>query len=259
MKEIKRYLDGRLGKYSFYFEDLDSGYSYGLDESEKMPSASCIKLPIAIALFKEVERGNVNLNEKVYISKAEMVDGSGILFEFDEREYSVKELVVAMLVQSDNTATNKIIDLVGIERINEIIKEIGLESTELNRKIRDAELREKGIANYSSSGDLSKCFKILYSKSFLNEDNSKFIVNVLTRQQVRNKIPFYIPKKEWNSIANKSGSLDGVENDSALMMVSKGNFVFTIMSEQLPNNVYGLVTISRVAKMMWDIIETSWL
>ena len=259
MKEIKRYLDGRLGEYSFYFEDLDSGYSYGLDENKQMPSASCIKLPIAIALFKEVENGKINPDEKVFISKEEMVDGSGILFEFDEREYSIRELVVAMLVQSDNTATNKIIDIVGMERINEIIKELGLQKTELNRKIRDVELREKGIANYSSSLDLSKCCKILHNKSYLNEENNTFIVNVLKRQQVRNKIPFYIPKKEWTNIANKSGSLNGVENDTALMTVSKGNFVFTIMSKQLPNNVYGLVTISRVAKMMWDIIETSWL
>ena len=259
MKEIKRYLDGRLGKYSFYFEDLDSGYTYGLDESEKMPSASCIKLPIAIALFKEIEQGKIDLNEKVYISKDEMVDGIGILFEFEEREYSIKEIVIAMLALSDNTATNKVIDLVGIKRINEIAKEMGLVQTELNRKMRDVELKEKGVENYSSSSDLSKCFKILYNKSYLNEKNSEYIVNVLTRQQVRNKIPFYIPKKEWNNIANKSGSLNGVENDAALMMVTKGNFVFTIMSEELPNNVYGLVTISRVAKMLWDILETSWL
>lgn len=258
MKEIKRYLDGRLGKYSFYFEDLDSGYSYGLDEHKKMPSASCIKLPIAIALFKEVEQGNIDLKEKVFISNDEMVDGSGILFEFDEREYTIKELVVAMLVQSDNTATNKLIDLLGIEKINENVKKMGLEQTELNRKIRDVELKEKGVVNYSSSADLTKCFKMLYGKSYLNEDNSEFLVNVLKRQQVRNKIPFYIPKNEWNNIANKSGSLNGVENDSALMLVTKGNFVFTIMSEELPNNVYGLVTISRVAKMMWDIIETNW-
>lgn len=255
MKEIKRYLDTRQGTYSFYFEDLNSGYSYGLDENVLMASASCIKVPIAIALFREVENNKIDLNLKIMINKEDMVDGSGIIYEFDEREYSIKELLIAMLIQSDNTATNKIIDILGIERINELVKEMGLVNTSLNRKIRDVISREKGIQNTSSSFDLSACLKMLYNKTYLNEKNSNLLLKILCRQQVRNKIPFYIPKKEWSNIANKSGSLPGVENDTALFMISKGNFVFTVMSKNLPNNVYGLVTISKVSKMMWDIVD----
>lgn len=255
MKEIKRYLDTRQGAYSFYFEDLNSGYTYGLDETVQMTSASCIKVPIAIALFKEVENDKIDLNLKIMINKEDMVDGSGIIYEFDEREYSIKELLLAMLIQSDNTATNKLIDILSIDRINELISEMGLIDTSLNRKIRDVILREKGIQNSSTSLDLSNCLKLLYNKSYLNEVHSNLLIKILCRQQVRNKIPFYIPKKEWINIANKSGSLPGVENDSALFMISKGNFVFTVMSKNLPNNVYGLVTISKASKMMWDIVD----
>ncbi|MGV8984484.1 MAG: serine hydrolase, partial [Clostridium sp.] len=60
------------------------------------------------------------------------------------------------------------------------------------------------------------------------------------------------------SIANKGGSLENVENDAALIMIPKGNFIFTVMASNLPNNVYGITTISRVGKMVWDIIDKDW-
>lgn len=255
MKEIKRYLDTRIGQYSFYFEDLDSGYTYGWEEDTQKPSASCIKVPIVMSFLKEVEEKKFSLEDKVFISKEDMVDGSGFIYELDEREYTLRELITAMLILSDNTATNKLIDMLGKDNINQRIKDMGLLNTFLYRKIRDAKLREKGVQNLSSSSDLAKCFKLLYRNEYLNKEHSEFLINTLKRQQIRNKIPFYIPKKEWSNIGNKAGSLPGVENDMALMNISKGNFVFTIMSQGLPNNVYGLVTVSRVSKMMWDIIQ----
>lgn len=258
MKELKRYLDTRIGEYSFYFEDIDSGYTYSLNEKATMPSASCIKLPIAMALLKEVDKNNIKLADKYVISKSEMVDGSGIIHEFDEKEYTIRELLTVMLVQSDNTATNKIIDIVGLSRINEVIRELGLKETYLKRKMMDFAAREKGLENLSSSYDLASCLKILYQNSFLSKNSSKLMIDILKRSQNREKIPFYMPEREWDKIANKPGSLSGIENDAALMNLGKGNFVFVTMSKSLPNNVYGIVTISRLGKMMWDIIDRNW-
>lgn len=258
MKEIKRYLDSRMGEYSFYFEDLDCGYIYAHNENVKMTSAGCIKLPIAMALLKEVENNTINLDVKVKITEEDMVHGNGIIHEFGEREYSISELMVAMLIQSDNTATNKIIDIIGMERINTLIGEMTLENTALNRKSMQESMTNKDMDNTSSSFDLSKCWKILYGASFLNKENSSLIIDILKRQQLKNKIAFYMPDSVKQNIASKSGDLDTVENDTALMMVPKGNFVFTVMSKDLPNSVYGMVTLSRIGKMMWDMISNNW-
>jgi beta-lactamase class A len=258
MKELKRYLDTRIGEYSFYFEDLDSGYTYSLNEKTAMPSASCIKIPIAISLLKEVENKSICLTDKFLVSKQDMVDGAGIIHEFDEKEYSLKELLTAMLIQSDNTATNKIIDVLGMEKINSVSKDLKLKDTVLKRKMMDFKARENGLDNFSSSFDLSRCLKILHLGSYLNKENSDLLISILRRSQTREKIPFYIPQREWKNIGNKSGSLDGIENDAALMNLDKGNFVFVAMSKDLPNNVYGIVTLSRLGKMMWDIIDKNW-
>ena len=134
MKEIKKYLESRIGNYSFFFEDLSSGYVYGYNENVKMTAAGCMKLPIAMALIKEEELGNLSFLDKVKIESKDKVYGTGIIHEFNEREYTVFELLVAMLIQSDNTATNKIIDILTIEKINRVIKEIGLKNTELKKK-----------------------------------------------------------------------------------------------------------------------------
>ena len=259
MKVIKKYLETREGNYSFYFEEINSGYLYGLNENKAMISAGCIKLPLAMVLLKEVEAGKIDLQCKIKIEDHEMTHGSnGIIHEFSGKEYSIYDLLVAMLIQSDNTAANKIIEILSIVRINELFKDMGLRSTDLKRVTTDVKLEQDELENTTSSFDLSKCFKLLYLKQYLNEENSDLIIRILKKQQVKNKLPFYASKQFQVNMANKGGSLDNVENDASLMMIEKGNFLFTVMANNLPNNVYGITTISRVGKMMWDIIDKDW-
>ncbi|SKA83853.1 beta-lactamase class A [Clostridium sp. USBA 49] len=258
MKELKRYLDQRIGEYSFYFEDINSSYTYSFNERIKMPSADCIKIHIAIALLKKVQDNFIDLYENVLIKKEDMVSGDGIIHEFDEKEYKIIELLNAMLIQNDNTAANKIIDIIGMESINEVIKEMGLKDTVLKRKMMDFKSHEKGLENLTTSLDLANSLKLIYQGKYLNEEYSSIILNSLRKSQDRRKIPFYIPEKEWKCIGNKTGSLHGVENDAAILNTKKGDFIFVVMAKTLPNNVYGIVTISRLGKMMWDIIDKSW-
>lgn len=258
MKEIKRYLESRIGEYSFYFEDLNGGYVYGYNENVKMVAAGCMKLPVAITLLKEVENGVLTLNDKVKVDCNDKVAGTGIIHEFCEREYTLLELLLAMLIQSDNTAANKIIDVIGISRINEIIELMGLKNTRLNRKTRDEKFNSNDIENLTSSYDLCMCWKHLYNHSFLNEEHSNKLIDILKRQQIKNKIAFYIPEGIRETMANKTGDSEGVENDTALIQTSKGNFAFTMLSKGIPNNVYGNVTLAKCGKMMWDMINNSW-
>lgn len=113
MKEIKQYLESRIGTYSLFFEDLQGNYSYGYNENVQMTGAGCIKLPIAVSVIKYVEDGKASFLDKIKIEDNDKVYGTGILHEFNNREYTLFELLVAMLIQSDNTAANKFISIVG--------------------------------------------------------------------------------------------------------------------------------------------------
>lgn len=254
MKEIKRYLESRIGTYSFFFEDLESGFSYGYNENVQMISAGCMKLPIAVSVIKFVQDGKGSFLDKIKIEEEDKVYGTGILHEFDNREYTIFELLVAMLIQSDNTAANKLIDLVGIDNINEDIVEQGLKNTKLNRKTSDERAASSGVENITSALDLSKIWKHLYNASFLNEKNSTMLRDILQRQQMKNKLALYIPDDLKFEISSKTGDKAGVENDTALIHTQKGTFTFTVLSMGIPNSVYGTVTLAKSGKMMWDSI-----
>ncbi len=258
MKEIKKYLESRIGTYGFFFEDLESGFVYGYNENVQMVAAGCMKLPIAISLIKDVERGNTSFMDKIKIEGSDKVYGTGIIHEFNARDYTVFELLVAMLIQSDNTAANKIIDIVGIDKINEDIKEMGLKDTVLNRKTTDERKGKSDIENLTSARDLSKMWKHLYEGSYLSKENSTMLIDILRRQQIKNKLALYIPDDLKYEISSKTGDKTGVENDTALIQLSKGTFVFTVLSMAIPNSVYGTVTLAKCGKMMWDNVMNNW-
>jgi beta-lactamase class A len=254
MKEVKRYLESRIGTYAFFFEDLESGFSYGYNENVQMTGAGCMKLPISVSVLKYVEEGKIDFLDKIKIEEADKVYGTGILHEFDDREYTVFELLVAMLIQSDNTAANKLIDIVGIDRINDDIEAQGLKNTKLNRRTSDERAASNGIENITSALDLAKIWKHLFNSSFLNEKNSIMLMDILRRQQMKNKLALYIPDDLKYEISSKTGDKANVENDTALIHTHKGSFTFTVLSMGIPNSVYGTVTLAKCGKMMWDSI-----
>lgn len=258
MQEIEDYLESRIGTYSFFFEDLKSGYVFGYNENVEMIAAGCMKLPIAIALIKEEEEGRLSFLDKVSIEKKDKVCGNGIIHEFDDRDYTIFELLVAMLIQSDNTAANKIIDIVSIEKINKTIKILGLKNTFLNRKTNDERDKNIDIENITTSYDLCKIWKVLNEASYLSKNNSIMLIDILARQQKKNKLGLYIQDDFKVDISSKSGDKIGVENDTEFIKLDKGRFTFTVMSKDIPNSVYGTITLAKVGKMMWDNIMNKW-
>ena len=234
MNCIKKYLETRVGNYSFYFEDLRSGYSYGYNENVSMTAAGCMKLPIAISLIKAVEDKRANFMDKIKVLNDEKVYGTGIIHEFDDRDYTLFELMVIMLIQSDNTAANKIIDILGMEQINEDIKSMELKNTKLNRKTADERMLDVNIENMTSAYD------------------------ILERQQIKNKLALYIQDDLKSEISSKTGDKLSVENDTEYIHNEKGNFTFTVLSEKVPNSVYGTITLAKCGKMMWDEITNNW-
>lgn len=258
MKEIKKYLESRIGKYSFFFEDLKSGYVYGYNENVCMTAAGCMKLPIAVSLIKAVENKKVDFMDRVKIQTSDKVYGTGIIHEFNEREYTVFELMVIMLIQSDNTAANKIIDIVGMEQINEDIIAMGLKNTRLNRKTNDERTAITDVENITTAYDLSKIWKHLSNGTFLSKDNGQMLIDILRRQQIKNKLALYIPDDLKIEISSKTGDKKGVENDTAYLELPKGKFVFTVLSQDIPNSVYGTVSLAKCGKMMWDDVMNNW-
>lgn len=251
MKEVRRYLEDRLGRYSFYFEDLKSGFIYGYNEHVKMTSAGCMKLPVVMAVLKDVEEGKISLDDNILLTSKDRVEGSGILKELNSREYTIKELIIVTLIESDNTATQKLVGIMGFDDLDRKFKEMGLKDTNMN------DMPGSPI-NLTTSYDLSLCWKLLKNEEYLTREHSRYIIELLKGDNKKKKTAFYLDENLKQKIASKAGGLTGVENDTTLIEIQKGDFIFTIMSADLPNSVYGMVSLAKSGKMIWDGITYNW-
>ena len=144
-----------------------------------------------------------------------------------------------------------------MKKINDNFKELGLKNTSLNSKTSDASMEDQ--ENISTSYDLSLCWKALYNSSYLSKKNSEELINLLSRQQLKSKSTLYIAEDLKSYISNKTGDKPSIENDTMLIRLQKGSFTFTVMSSEIPNSVYGLVTLAKAGKMMWDSINNLWI
>lgn len=248
MKDIKRYLEDREGEYGFYFEETESGYVYKYNENIKVTSAGCMKLLIAIAFLKKVEDGKYSLEEMVHISNDDKMEGSGYLKELIERDYTIREIMILMLQAGDNTATAKLQNMLGFKYINKVFDEMGLCDTVITETPGSNE-------NVTTPADLAKAMMHLSKRDYLNDAHSSFIIETL-RQRGKSKIAFYLDSNQRKAIASKTGETEKVENEVALINTENGDYVFTIMSKNLPNSVYGIVSLAKAGMMIWDSINT---
>lgn len=117
VNEIKKLIWDSNENISILIKDLSSGNEiYNLNSTEKLVSASTIKVPIMLAIFEEVKSGKVNLNDTILVTKNDILDDKEV-FENCENYYSINELINWMIIESDNTATNVLLKYFGMEKI----------------------------------------------------------------------------------------------------------------------------------------------
>jgi beta-lactamase class A len=147
--EIEAGLDGVLG---IALKDLSTGKTFLLNEREVFPQASSIKIAVLYEVFKQAEEGRLELDELVALEESRKVEGSGVLFHLGRPSLSlsIRDLAVLMIVLSDNTATNLLIDKVGLEAVNKRMDALGLPKTRLRRKMMDLKAAAEGRENVST-------------------------------------------------------------------------------------------------------------
>ena len=128
----------------------------------------------------------------------------------------------------------------------------------LKRKTCDERANKEPIENITTAYDLCYIWKTLYNATYLNKNNSTMLIDILRRQQIKNKLALYITEDLKYDISSKTGDKQGVENDTELISLNKGDFTFTVMSKNIPNSVYGTVTLAKSGKMMLDNITNNW-
>src|SRR5215210_3214271 len=180
-EKIKAEIGNFSGRVWIYAKNLDTGKDYALRADEQVRTASTIKLPIMTEVFHQVAQGKINWADEIILTKEKKVSGSGILFEFsDGTKIDLRTAVHLMIVLSDNTATNLILDKITTDSVNDFLDTLGLKQTRSLRKIggggdskanSDARLKLFGIGA-SSPRDIVKLLEMLEGGEVVSREAS---------------------------------------------------------------------------------------
>ena len=247
---LRRALEKRIGDFpgtvSLYARNLDTGASIGIRETDPVRTASTIKLPIMLAVFDAVERGKAQWNEPLTLTAREKVAGSGVLgSEFsDGDQLPIRDLMHLMIVLSDNTATNMILDRFSADAVNAYLDRLGIRTTRSLRKIlgdgepsglsaagKLPENRKYGIG-VSTPRDMVTILEKLERGEIVSPEASREMIAVLKRCQDSTGMRRSLKDMP---IANKTGALEALRSELGVAYSKGGRIALSITVDGIPH------------------------
>jgi beta-lactamase class A len=210
-------------------EDLSTEWRIVLNQDAPFPAASMVKVPIMASCFYASANGELDLKKFLELKGRCKVSGSGILKTMPERaEFTIEDLIELMIAESDNTATNMLIDYLGYEYLNRTFKKLGLKNTTLVRKMMDFRFRSQGKENFTSARDLALLFKKIYKGRLIDDSHSQKCLSFLKEQKMRDRIPRRLPP--GTIVAHKTGLENLVCHDAGIVFTPKGDFLICVLT-----------------------------
>ncbi|HEY5999882.1 MAG TPA: serine hydrolase [bacterium] len=242
---------GFRGAISYYVEDLQTGRAIAWNEHQPLPAGSIIKLPIAVTVFEQGLAGKVRLDDEVVLKATDKAAGSGVLKRARAgTRLTVGGLVELMIQRSDNTATNMLTDLLGLDEINASCRRQGLSSTCMPRYIMDLEARDNRIENLTTAADMARLLKGLYGGRVLDEVSSARLIEILKGQQVRDRLPRYLPKGVV--IAHKTGLMKDACHDVGIIYGRNHAYVVAVLTSEFSSFGQAKQAIGQIGRAVYQ-------
>jgi len=260
---------GFSGTVSIFAKNLDTGATFALRPDDRVRTASTIKLPILCATFEAVKEGKLKWTDMVTLHDSDKVSGSGILGEFsDGMKFPLVDLTHLMIVLSDNTATNLVLDQVTADYVNDYMDKLGLKGTRSMRKVRGDGADLKSPSGFSKAGldpanqkyglgsstprEMVTILERLEKGEIVSPEASKEIIKVLKRQRDNNGIA---RRAGDLVVANKAGALDHLRSDVGIVYAKGNRIAMAITCEDVPkidwtSDNEGLILISKIAEIL---------
>lgn len=251
VSELVAHCEGRVG---LVIETCEGRIE--INHNDKFSAASLIKIPILIEGFRQYEKGLLDLHEYLLALPSNRVGGAGVIQALSaDLKLKIIDLMALMIIVSDNSATNLVIDRVGMTEINECIKALNLQNTELNRKMMDFEAKKNGLDNFTTANDMLTCLKVIDQHRFLSKESSDKAFSILEKQQFKNKLAETIDS-EAVQVANKTGELPGVEHDCAIFKYGGKTIYAAVLIDQLSRQEEGRLTLIQIGKVLSNFMKS---
>jgi beta-lactamase class A len=251
------------GKVKLFARNLDTGSTYELGGDERVPTASTIKIAIMVEAFARVAEGKARWTDELVLTKDKKVGGSGILQEFgDGLRLTFRDGVSMMMIMSDNTATNLVIDVLTADAINSRMESLGFKETRLMRRVfgggesvegKKEENKRFGLGR-TTPHEMVTLLEKLERGEVISAAASKEMLELMKREQGTNGIW----REQWRlPKATKSGALDALRSNIGILYHPRGRIAIAITCYEMPEAIWtvdnpALLLMSKLSDILVD-------
>ncbi|HEY6229923.1 MAG TPA: serine hydrolase [Pyrinomonadaceae bacterium] len=251
------------GKVNLFAKNLDTGAVYQLAGDEPVSTASTIKIAIMIEAFARVADGKARWTDELLLTKEKKVGGSGILNEFgDGLRLTLRDAITLMMIMSDNTATNLVIDVLSADAVNARMASLGFTETRLMRRVfgggesaegKKEENKKFGLGR-TTPHEMVTLLEKLERGEIINQAASKEMLDLMKREQGTNGIW----REDWRlTKATKSGALDALRSNIGIIYHPRGRIALAITCSEMPEPNWtvdnpALLLMSRLSEIVVD-------
>jgi len=249
------------GRVNLFAKNLDTGAVYQLAGDEPVSTASTIKIAIMVEAFARVADGKAKWTDELLLTKQVKVGGSGILNEFsDGLRLTLRDGVTLMMIMSDNTATNLVIDVLTADAVNARMASLGLKETRLMRRVfgggeslegKKEESKRFGLGR-SSPHEMVTLLEKLERGEVVSPAASKEMLDLMKREQGTNGLW----REEWRlTKATKSGALDALRSNLGIIYHPRGRIAVSVTCSEMPEPNWtvdnpALLLMSRLSEIL---------
>lgn len=252
------------GKVAIAVKHLDLNQGWTLNGDEVMPTASLIKFPVLIEVYSQVAEGKVKLSDMVTLHEADKVPGSGILtYHFsDGATFPLKDACRLMIAYSDNTATNLVLDRIGISSTNRRMETLGCPNTRINAKVFlgsktsvDPERTKKYGLGSTTANEMIKLLELVHQGKLVSKEACKEMLEHLEKCEDKDKFTRFLPEK--TKVAHKTGTVNDAKTDAGIIYTPGGPVAVCVLTNDNKDKSWrteneGSVLCARVARQVYD-------
>ena len=261
--ELEKLAAAHKGKVAIAVKNLKTGESWSMNADSPMPTASLIKFPVMIEAYRQVHEKKTSLDRMITLKKEDMVPGSGILtYDFTPGStLALKDAIRLMIKFSDNTATNLVLDVIGLDATAKTMEAMGYPNTKIHSKVYKRETsvfpersKQFGLGS-TTAGEMIRLCQALQEGKVVSPEASKEMFAHLRTCDDKDKFPKYLPY--GTKLAFKTGSVNASRTAAGIIETKAGPVALCVLTDQnedqrwVPDNA-GDVLCAKVAKVVFD-------
>ena len=251
--KVRQKIGGYKGVVGVYVRDLKGDWGYGIRPDEQFFTASIIKIPIMVAVYRKVDEGELSFSQKVEIKKEDWASGAGWLqWKKAGTKETVGDLLLLMMTQSDNVAANALVRLVGgADHVNEVARSLGAKNTLLYQKVSSERAAVPGLDNRSTPRDMATMLQKIADGEAASDKSCRYMIELMNQDDLDWWLDAGLPTGVY--AANKAGWLYEVYDDVGIVKAADRPYVVAILSKYGTGNVdKGGMLIKGISRTIWN-------